>query len=187
MKKRFGRKLFGSLAVAGAVLGSALVLGAPARAAEITIVAVTHGQASDPFWSIVKNGMMQAAEDQKVRVDYRAPETFDMVAMGQLIDAAVNQQPAGLIVSVPDADALGPSIKTAVAAGIPVISINAGGPAAHAMGARLHVGQDELSGGRIVGAHLAELGVKQSDPFSTIYGSHQNLHNCTVTRPTLQC
>ena len=29
------------------------------------------------------------------RVDYRAPETFDMVAMSQLIDAAVNQNPAG--------------------------------------------------------------------------------------------
>jgi simple sugar transport system substrate-binding protein len=46
-----------------------------------------------------------------VQVDYRAPETFDMVAMGSLIDAAVNQEPYGLVVSIPDADALGPSIR----------------------------------------------------------------------------
>ncbi|MGO7624055.1 substrate-binding domain-containing protein, partial [Rhizobium ruizarguesonis] len=61
-----------------------------------------------------------------ISVDYRAPETFDMVSMGHLIDAAFNQKPDGLIVSIPDASALGPSIKKAVAAGIPVISITSG-------------------------------------------------------------
>ncbi len=61
-----------------------------------------------------------------VTVEYQAPQTFDMVAMSQLIDAAVASQPDGLIVSIPDADALGPSIKAAVDAGIPVISINSG-------------------------------------------------------------
>src|SRR5688572_19041843 len=58
------------------------------------IIVVSHGQASDPFWSVVKNGVAQAATDMGVNVDYRAPETFDMVAMAQLIDAAVNQNPA---------------------------------------------------------------------------------------------
>ena len=74
---------------------------------DIHIIVVTHGQANDPFWSVVKNGVEQAAKDTGVNVDYRAPETFDMVAMSQLIDAAVNQEPDGLVVSIPDADALG--------------------------------------------------------------------------------
>jgi hypothetical protein len=86
-------------------VAAAVMLGAVSAAqAETTIIVVSHGQASD------------------VDVDYRAPETFDMVAMAQLIDAAVNQEPDGLIVSIPDADALGPAIQKAVAAGISVIS-----------------------------------------------------------------
>ena len=84
---------------------------------------MTHGQASDPFWSVVKNGVDQGAKDMGVSVEYQAPSRFDMVAMSQLIDAAVASKPDGLVVSIPDANALGPAIKRAVDAGIPVISI----------------------------------------------------------------
>src|ERR671916_2756097 len=80
--------------------------GESSNRSDITIAVVTHGQASDPFWSVVKNGVDQAAEDMGVEVRYNAPETFDMVKMGQLIDAAVATEPDGLAVSVPDADAL---------------------------------------------------------------------------------
>ncbi len=124
------------------------------------IVVVSHGQANDPFWSVVKNGVDRAAKDTGATVDYRAPETFDMVAMSQLIDAAVNQEPDGLVVSIPDADALGPAIKRAVEAGIPVISMNSGGDVAHDLGALLHVGQDEFDAGKKAGAKLAEMGGK---------------------------
>ena len=147
-----------------AVLGlaAALVLGAltPAAAQDTRIIVVSHGQANDPFWSVVKNGVTRAAEDMKVQVDYRAPETFDMVAMSQLIDAAVNQRPAGLVVSIPDASALGPSIKKAVAAGIPVVSMNSGSDVSKSLGALLHVGQDELDAGKAAGAKLKEMGGK---------------------------
>ena len=144
--------------LAGAALLAAVATIAPARADDIHIIVVSHGQANDPFWSVVKNGVTKAAADQKVTVDYRAPETFDMVKMGQLIDAAVNQRPAGLVVSIPDASALGPSIKRAVAAGIPVISMNSGSDVSHGMGALLHVGQDEFTAGKIAGAKLKEMG-----------------------------
>ena len=99
--KRFARNL---LAVA------ALALPGPALAAEIVVVA--HGQANDPFWSVVKNGVELAAKHTGAKVDYRAPETFDMVAMSQLIDAAVNQEPDGLVVSIPDADAQPAGVAT---------------------------------------------------------------------------
>ena len=39
-------------------------------------VVVSHGQASDPFWSVVKNGVDQAAADLGVTVEYRAPGTL---------------------------------------------------------------------------------------------------------------
>ena len=119
---------------------------------------ITHGQASDPFWSIVKNGADAAARDAGVKLSYRAPNTFDMVAMGQLITAAANQQPDGIVVSIPDADALGGPIRSAVSQGIPVISINSGQQASKELGAALHVGQDEFSAGQAAGAELARLG-----------------------------
>ncbi len=81
----------------------------------------------------MKNGVAEAAKDTGAKVDYRAPETFDMVQMAQLIDAAINQNPQGIVVSIPDADALGPSIERAVAAGIPVISMNAGSDASKSL------------------------------------------------------
>lgn len=128
----------------------------PAMATDIIVV--SHGQANDPFWSVVKNGVDKAAEHTGANVDYRAPETFDMVAMSQLIDAAVNQEPDGLVVSIPDGDALGPSIERAVAAGIPVISMNSGSDVAAGLGVTLHVGQSEYDAGVAAGKMLASMG-----------------------------
>ena len=152
---KFGmKKLMLGVAFAAAMVGSAF-------AADIKIIAVVHGQANDGFWSVVKNGIAAGGKDAGVTVDYRAPETFDMVAMSQLIDAAVAQKPDGLIVSIPDASALGPSIKKAVAAGITVISMNSGSDVSKSLGAALHVGQDELTAGKAAGEKLKEMGGKE--------------------------
>ncbi len=141
-----------------AVVVASLAIAAPALAADIIVV--SHGQANDPFWSVVKNGVERAAKDTGAKVSYRAPETFDMVAMSQLIDAAVNQEPDGLVVSIPDGDALGPSIQRAVEAGIPVISMNSGSDVSKGLGALLHVGQEEFDAGKKAGEKLAGMGGK---------------------------
>jgi simple sugar transport system substrate-binding protein len=138
---------------------SALVRPAAAQDDEIRIVIVSHGQASDPFWSVVQNGASAAADDMGVTVEYQAPGTFDMLAMGQLIDAAVASDPDGLIVSIPDAEALGPSIEAAIAAGIPVISMNSGSDVAEELGVLNHVGQTEYEAGLGGGERMAEAGV----------------------------
>lgn len=145
--------------IAGLLTATALMAAAPAMAANIIVV--SHGQANDAFWSVVKTGVEFAATQTGAKVEYRSPETFDMVAMSQLIDAAVAQHPDGLVVSIPDADALGPSIKAAVAAGIPVISMNSGSEVSKGLGALLHVGQDEETAGRAAGEKLAEMGGKK--------------------------
>jgi simple sugar transport system substrate-binding protein len=129
---------------------------------DFRFVVVTHGQASDPFWSVAANGVNAAAEDMGVQVEYQAPETFDMVAMSQLIDAAVASEPDGLVVSIPDADALGPSIEAAVDAGIPVISMNSGSDVFAELGVLVHVGQTEFEAGLIAGQRFADEGVKNA-------------------------
>jgi simple sugar transport system substrate-binding protein len=125
----------------------------------LRIVVVSHGQSSDPFWSVAANGVNDAADDMGVTVEYQAPGTFDMVEMSQIIDAAVASQPDGLVVTIPDAAALGDSIRAAVAAGIPVISMNSGSDAFADLGVLVHVGQTEYEAGLIAGQRFAAEGV----------------------------
>ncbi len=126
---------------------------------DLRFVVVTHGQASDPYWSVVQNGVNQAAEDMGVQVDYQAPDTFDMVAMAQLIDAAVATQPDGIALSIPDADALGDSIQAGVEAGIPMVSLDSGSDVAADLGMLTHVGQTEYEAGVAAGQRMGEAGV----------------------------
>jgi simple sugar transport system substrate-binding protein len=126
---------------------------------DLRFVVVSHGQASDPFWSVAANGVDAAANDMGVSVEYQAPGTFDMVEMSQIIDAAVASQPDGLVVTIPDADALGDSIRAAVAAGIPVISMNSGSDDFADLGVLVHVGQTEYEAGLIAGQQFAAEGV----------------------------
>ncbi|MDQ3737604.1 MAG: sugar ABC transporter substrate-binding protein [Actinomycetota bacterium] len=128
------------------------------QAGDISIEVVTHGQASDPFWSVFKNGVDAAAEEMGVSANYSAPDTFDMVAMSQLIDAAVAQEPDGLVVSVPDFPALQDSLAAAAEAGIPIITVNSGSDNYQEIGALTHIGQDETIAGRGAGARMAEEG-----------------------------
>jgi simple sugar transport system substrate-binding protein len=131
------------------------------QGSDIKIEVVTHGQASDPFWSVVKNGVDQAAKDQGVTVNYSAPDTFDMVKMAQLIDAAVAKKPIGLIVSLPDYPALKGSLQKAKDAGIAIITINSGSDHYLDVGAITHIGQDEAIAGEGAGKKLADAGVKK--------------------------
>lgn len=157
MKKFFSLALVLSIVV---VTFAAIPATAQDCATTYRIVVVTHGQASDPFWSVVSNGVADAdAEYDCVTTEYQAPETFDMVAMSQLIDAAVASNPDGLIVSNPDPSALEESIKAAIAAGIPVISINSGSDVAAELGVIAHVGQTEYEAGFGGGQRFAAAGV----------------------------
>lgn len=157
MKRLFGLLLIVILAVAAFGTVAAQDEGRPYR-----IAVVTHGQASDPFWSVVKNGVDRAAADLGVTVEYQAPSTFDMVAMSQLIDGVVASEPNGLVVSIPDPDALGPSVQAAIAAGIPVISINSGSDVAEEFGVLAHIGQTEYEAGYGGGQRLAAAGATKA-------------------------
>ena len=84
------------------------------RIATARIVFITHGQASDEFWKVVKRGIEEAHRQSGAAVSYRAPDRFSIERMRRFIDEAVADQPDGLVVSLPDATALSPSIKAAV-------------------------------------------------------------------------
>ena len=113
------------------------------------IAMVTHGGAGDSFWSIVKAGGVQAGKD--MGDDFTYQSNGDPTQQSQLIDAAVNQKPDGLIVSMANPEALKTAVERAVAAGIPVVTINSGQAQSKAYGALSHFGSDETVAGQAVG------------------------------------
>jgi simple sugar transport system substrate-binding protein len=135
---------------------------APSSGGEtLRISVVTHGQAANPFWVIVRNGIDAAARQLDVSVSYRAPDTFSIARMRTLIDAAVAGRPDGLVVSIPSPGVEG-SIRRAVEAGIPVISMNSGSDAYRRLGALAHIGQPEDRAGAAAGARFAQTGVRRA-------------------------
>ncbi len=124
------------------------------------IAVVTHGQASDPIWAVVKRGVEDARRRENVAVSYQAPDTFDIKRMRQMVEEAVSLHPDGLVVSLPDATALGPAIRSAERAGIPVVTINSGSDKFLGLGVDAHVGQPELEAGVKVGERMVGAGVK---------------------------
>ncbi len=128
---------------------------------EVRIVVVSHGQASDPFWSVVANGVSDAADELGTRVEYQAPVSFDMVRMSQMIDAAVASRPDGLVVSVPDGEALGASLRAAMDARIPVLSINSGAEVWQELGLLAHIGQTEYESAYAGGKRLVAAGARR--------------------------
>lgn len=114
-------------------------------------VMVTHTQGTDPFWPVVQKGGEDAARAVGAEFEYNYAPSGDMADMASLIQAAAATQPDGMVISLPDPDALGASIKAVVAAGIPVITINSGLDASASLGALMHVGQPERLAGEKAG------------------------------------
>tara|TARA_B100000482_G_C12611141_1_gene299056 strand:+ start:416 stop:1339 length:924 start_codon:yes stop_codon:yes gene_type:complete len=126
---------------------------------KITIKMVTHGQATDPFWSVVSNGAKDAAKDLGISFHYQSPQSFDMVTMSQMIDAVVATEPDGLILSVPDIPALRKSIVSASKKNIPIIVINSGSEIMEEVDILTYVGQSEYEAGMKAGEEMLKTGV----------------------------
>jgi simple sugar transport system substrate-binding protein len=135
--------------------------GGPRASNAVQIAVVTHGQASSAFWAIVRNGAEAAARQMDVLLTYRAPDVYSLDRMKTLIDQAIASRPDGLVVSLPE-PGIGPIVRRAVAAGIPVVSINSGSDVAHRLGVLAHVGQPEQRAGLVAGRRLARAGVRRA-------------------------
>jgi simple sugar transport system substrate-binding protein len=138
----------------------------PARSAQsgprITVDMVTHGQAFDPFWALVKKGAQTAAGDFNVNLVYHSPSTTNPQAEASLISQAAAGKPKGLIVTIPDAAALSGAVKQASSSGIPVIVMNVGVSVYQSVGGLTFVGQDEIAAGQEAGNEMARAGVTKA-------------------------
>ncbi len=153
--------------------------GALVKRGDIKIEIVTHGQAQDGFWGVVRNGVKAGGDDMGVSVNYSAPDKeSDMPGMSALIDAAIAKNPSGLVVSIPNPDALGPAIQKAVAAGIPVVSMNSGSDVFRDLGVLAHVGQTEYEAGLGAGERFKAAGVQNAVCFNQEVGNQALTLRC---------
>jgi simple sugar transport system substrate-binding protein len=134
--------------------------GGSAASSDIRIDVITHGAPGDSFWDVVKAGAVQAGKDEHVDLHYQSDP--DVGKQATLIDNAVAAGTDGLVVSMANPDGLEKSIKAAVAAGVPVITINSGIDQWQQFGAITHVGQSEDLAGKAAGDQLNKAGVKNA-------------------------
>jgi len=145
-----------TLLVGSGVAGSARVAGAADGRPRITIAVITHGDGGS-FWSVAKRGAQDAGREVGVRVRY-SESNNDPERQSQLIDAAVRARVDGLAVSAPNPGTIAAALQRAVAAGIPIVTLNSGAEHFAELGAFTHVGQTEFVAGQGAGAHLAAAG-----------------------------
>jgi simple sugar transport system substrate-binding protein len=131
--------------------------GGDVSAGDLRIDVVTHAAPGDSFWDVVKAGAEQAGDDYGVDLQYNSSP--DPGEQSTLIDSAVSAGTDGLVISMANPDGLEASIKAAVEAGVPVITINSGIDDWQAFGAITHVGQSETIAGETAGEQLNEAGL----------------------------
>ncbi len=131
--------------------------GASGNKKDFTYAVITHSSSGDAFWDRVKSGAEQAGDDYGVTVQYDSDP--DPAGQSQKIDGAVADKVDGIVVSMANPDGLETSIKAAVAAGIPVVTINSGVDRFQEFGAITHIGQSETIAGQAVGQRLKDEGL----------------------------
>jgi ribose transport system substrate-binding protein len=120
------------------------------------------------YWQSAREGFERAAAQYGVTEDMRGPDTFNPAIEVDEFRAAVASKPAGILVSVSDPRLMGPEINKAMAAGIPVITIDSDAPDSQ----RLYfIGTNNLEAGRLGGQFVsAQLNGKGNVVFFTMPG-----------------
>ena len=128
----------------------------PTQSMDLTFHMVTHSD-DGVFWSVVKKGAQDAADALGVEMIW-SPSSNDPEKQVQDMQAAVASASDGIGVSLANPEALGPEVQAAIAAGIPVITLNSGSNQFKELGAVTHVGQTEIVAGEGAGEFFNSLG-----------------------------
>lgn len=106
-----------------------------------------------PYWKAAGTGFANAAAQMKVRSDFLGPQNFDPKAERDALDQAVQKHATGILLDVTDADLLKDGINKAIAAGIPVITIDSDAPASKRL---FFIGTNNYQAGYTGGQRLAQ-------------------------------
>lgn len=105
------------------------------------------------YWKTAVAGFTNAAAQLKVRADSMGPQTFDPKAERDALDQAIQKKATGILLDVTDADLLKGSIDKAIAAGIPVVTIDSDAPASKRL---FFIGTNNYQAGFAGGQRLSQ-------------------------------
>src|SRR3954470_17374333 len=124
-----------------------------------TFAMITHETPGDTFWDRIKAGANQAAKDTGSTLKYSADP--DATKQAVLIQNAIDSHVDGIATTLVTPDALIPTVKKAVAAGIPVDSFNSGTDFFKQAGSLTHFSSDEFLAGQEAGKRAKAAGAKK--------------------------
>jgi ribose transport system substrate-binding protein len=107
-----------------------------------------------PYWQEAQAGLTDAAKGLGVKAEMDGPTTLSPKDEVDSFEKAVALHPAGILVSVANADIFKAPIDAAIASGIPVISIDADAPDSKRV---LFIGTDNFRAGQESGKRLADI------------------------------
>jgi ribose transport system substrate-binding protein len=106
-----------------------------------------------PYWQAAGAGFSKAGLQFKVRTDFLGPNTYDPKAERDALDQAVQQKATGILLGVTDPGLLKDSIDKAIAAGVPVITMDSDAPASKRL---FFIGTNNHEVGMTGGLRLAQ-------------------------------
>src|SRR6202521_2463266 len=143
------RKLFPGVCIA-ALLVPFLSCGSAHDSDEYYVFVAANLQV--PYWQTAGAGFSKAAEASKIRVSFVGPQTYDPKAERDALDQAVQKKATGILLAVTDPALLKDSIDKAVAAGVPVITIDSDAPSSKRL---FFIGTNNYQAGLTGGVRLA--------------------------------
>jgi ribose transport system substrate-binding protein len=115
-----------SLAAAAGLLASRGIK--PAKAQSDQTYYMVSFLSGISFWADAFRGMESAAEYLGVNVEYTGTPEYDITGEVRVLEEVLGQEPDGVVVTVIQADALQPSIDSAIDSGIPVVAFDSDSP-----------------------------------------------------------
>lgn len=125
--------------------------GSPHSADERYILIATNIKLT--YWQAAAAGLSRAAAQLQVKADFVGPDSFDPKAQQEAFRKALTQKPAGILISVADAELMKDDINQAMGQGIPVITMDSDAPASKRL---LFIGTDNYKAGTMGGQILAQ-------------------------------
>jgi ribose transport system substrate-binding protein len=118
-----------------------------------------------PYWQTASAGFNKAAAQYKVTARVVGPALYDPQGELAELHKAIAAKPAGILVSVSDVAVLQPEINAAIAAGIPVVTVDSDAAGSRRLS---FIGTNNLESGRLGGMRVIEkLGGKGNVVFFT--------------------
>ena len=107
-----------------------------------------------PYWQEAEAGLRDASLQMGVKAELAGPASFDPQEELRAFQKVVGEKPAGIMISVARPELFQNAINSAIAQGIPVLTLDADAPDSKRV---LFVGTDNFRAGQESGKRIAEL------------------------------